>query len=228
MNEFENNLNKVIENQMDNLESKVRAEVMAELEAKGIQVVPSVYDGEKEVLKVIDKFEKELEVYNKEKERIAGRYAEKVKAEKLAELNEKMNLTRGATGEELDSIFNKQVHWRQEAIKNKMLNPEYRANRQDIMNTFIALKGIDLEADLVAELVSPIAEVKDKTTLRLIQKLVGDKTANGFMLQRTIETVDNYINDAQLKSFISQAKSYFNTGEQSYTYKVFMHNHKNK
>lgn len=213
---------------MEELERKIAEDVMQELEAKGIQVVPSVYDGEKEVLKVIDKFEKQLEEYNKEKERIAGRYAEKVKVEKLAELNEVMMLNRGAAGEELDSIFNKQVHWRQEAIKNKMSNPEYRANRQDVMNTFIALKGTPLEADLVAELVSPIAEVKDKTTLRLIQKLVGPDTANGYMLQRTIDTVDNYINDTQLQSFISQAKSYFSTGEQNYTYKALLHNMRNK
>ena len=139
---------------MQELKSKITQEVMQELEAKGIKVIPSVYDGDKEALKIIDKFDKQIEEYNEEKNRIMNRYSNQVATDKLADLNEKMMLNKGAAQEELDEIYNKQLHWRQEAIKNKQVSQEFKEMRRDTINLFMALKGSDLEADLSGLLLS--------------------------------------------------------------------------
>lgn len=213
---------------MQELERKIAEEVMQELEAKGIKVIPSVYDGDKEALKIMDKFDKQMEEYNEEKNRIMNRYNNKVATEKIAELNEKMMLNRGAAEEELNEIYNKQLHWRQEAIKTAQLRAEYRVQRSEALNLFAALKGIDLEADLVAEMIGPLVEAKDSTTLRIVQKLLGPNTFQANMLQRAIDNCNNYINDAELKSFIQQGKQYIRSGKSNYTLKVMSHRIRNK
>lgn len=213
---------------MQELKSKITQEVMQELEAKGIKVIPSVYDGDKEALKIIDKFDKQIEEYNEEKNRIMNRYSNQVATDKLADLNEKMMLNKGAAQEELDEIYNKQLHWRQEAIKNKQVSQEFKEMRRDTINLFMALKGSDLEADLVATMIGDLVEAKDITSLRIIQKLLGSNTFQANMLQRTIDSCNNYINDAELKSFIKQGKQYISTGKSNYTLKAMTYNIRNK
>ena len=213
---------------MQELKSKITQEVMQELEAKGIKVIPSVYDGDKEALKIMDKFDKQMEEYNEEKKRIMNRYSNQVATEKIAELNEKMLLNKGAAQEELDEIYNKQLHWRQEAIKNKQVSQEFKEMRRDTINLFMALKGSDLEADLVATMIGDLVEAKDITSLRIIQKLLGSNTFQANMLQRTIDSCNNYINDAELKSFIKQGKQYISTGKSNYTLKAMTYNIRNK
>ena len=213
---------------MQELERKIVEDVMQELEAKGIKVIPSVYDGDKEALKIMDKFDKQMEEYNEEKKRIMNRYSNQVATEKIAELNEKMLLNKGAAQEELDEIYNKQLHWRQEAIKNKQVSQEFKEMRRDTINLFMALKGSDLEADLVATMIGDLVEAKDITSLRIIQKLLGSNTFQANMLQRTIDSCNNYINDAELKSFIKQGKQYISTGKSNYTLKAMTYNIRNK
>ena len=142
-----------------------------------------------------DKFDKQIEEYNEEKNRIMNRYSNQVATDKLADLNEKMMLNKGAAQEELDEIYNKQLHWRQEAIKNKQVSQEFKEMRRDTINLFMALKGSDLEADLVATMIGDLVEAKDITSLRIIQKLLGSNTFQANMLQRTIDSCNNYISD---------------------------------
>ena len=212
---------------MEELERKIAEDVMKELEAKGATIIQQVYEGTHNTLKAIAKYDDFLVKHGVEKERIIGRYSEKVAQEKLAELNTDLMLERDRACEELDRILEKDRKYRAEAIANKQLNADYRIARSEAINLFIALKDVDLEADLVASMISPLVEAKDLNTLKVINKLVK---SNNFVLTGAIRNVENYVNNAELKSLVNQAKNFIKSGatEKNMSLRIMLHNHKNK
>lgn len=212
---------------MEELERKIAEDVMKELEAKGATIIPQVYEGTHNTLKAIAKYDDFLVKHGVEKERIIGRYSEKVAQEKLAELNTDLMLERDRACEELDRILEKDRKYRAEAIANKQLNADYRIARSEAINLFIALKDVDLEADLVASMISPLVEAKDLNTLKVINKLVK---SNNFVLTGAIRNVENYVNNADLKALVNQAKNFIRSGatEKNITFRTMLHNVRNK
>ena len=66
-------------NQAQNTEIKIdteaiKNEILEELKKAGAKVIPSIYDGKKEIIKLIEKFEKGKEEYKAKAEYIKSRY----------------------------------------------------------------------------------------------------------------------------------------------------------
>lgn len=219
-----------MENQMDNLEAKVREEVMQELEAKGIQVVPSVYDGSYKAIKLIDNWDDTLVRTGAEQQRIKERYAAKVANEKIEALNTDLLEAREKACSELDEILKKDLKYRKEAVETKQLGNEYRVQRSETLNILIALRGTDIPMDIVANLIGPLTEAKDVNTLKVCQLLVGSDTVQGFTIGRAIDSANAYLNNAELTALVSQAKNFIRSGatEKNMSFRVLLHNHKNK
>lgn len=214
-----------MENEMQGLEAKVKASVMAEIEAAGATIIPQVYEGEYKTIKLIEKYDDTLVKFGAEKERIMNRYSQQVATEKMAELQLDLSLERNKACEELDRILEKDQKYRKEAIANKQLAADYRIQRSEAINLFIALKDVDLEADLIASMIGPLVEAKDLNTLKVINKLVK---SNNFVLTGAIRNVENYVNNADLKALVGQAKSFIQSGntEKNITLRTMLHNRK--
>lgn len=219
-----------MENEMQGLEAKVRTEVMAEIEAAGAKIIPSVYEGEYKTVKLIDNWDDTLVRTGAEKQRIKERYAPKVAEEKLAALNNNLLEEREKMCSELDEILKKDLKYRKEAVKTKQLGNEYRVQRSETLNILIALKGTDIPMDIVANLIGPLTEVKDVNTLKVCQLLVGPDTVQGYTVGRAIDSVNDYLNNAELTALINQAKNFIRSGstEKNMSFRVLLHNHKNK
>ena len=101
-----------MENMDQDLESKVRAEVLQELEAKGATIISQVYEGEYKALKLIDGFDDTLVKAGAEKQRIKERYAPKVAKEKIEALNTDLLEAREKACSELDDILKKDLKYR--------------------------------------------------------------------------------------------------------------------
>ena len=219
-----------MENMNQDLESKVRAEVLQELEAKGATIISQVYEGEYKALKLIDGFDDTLVKAGAEQQRIKERYAPKVAEEKMKALNTDLLDTREKACNELDEILKKDLKYRKEAIETAQLKAEYRVNRQEALNLLIALKGTDIPVDIVGNIIGPLTEAKDVNTLKVCQLLVGSDTVQGFTVGRAIDSANAYLNNAELTALVSQAKNFIRSGatEKNMSFRVMLHNYKNK
>ena len=218
------------ENQLKELESKITAEVMQELEVKGATIISQVYEGEYKTIKLIENYDDTLVKAGAEQQRIKERYAPKVAEEKMKALNTDLLDTREKACNELDDILKKDLKYRKEAIETAQLKADYRVNRQEALNLLIALKGTEIPVDIVGNIIGPLTEAKDVNTLKVCQLLVDKDTVQGFAIGRAIDSANAYINNEELTALVNQAKNFIRSGatEKNITFRTMLHNVKNK
>ena len=66
-------------NSIENIKLTIKDEVLAELEKAGATVVKSNYNGFEELAKILNRFDKYMNRYNSEVDRITKRYSDKIR-----------------------------------------------------------------------------------------------------------------------------------------------------
>ena len=193
----------------------LKNDIMAELREAGAKEIPSVYNGFGKIVDVLEEYQVRKQKNEKEIKRINERYAPNVAMEKVKNINLEMTADQAIVKMDMDTILNDHIKYKQTAIKNAQSKSEYKASRAEAIDIILKL-GDKLESDLVGELIKPLVEAKDLTTLRILEKTKSKE--NSYTYTGAIREVEAYLSNDDIIQAISEAKKYISSPKRGISY----------
>ena len=194
-------------NSIENIKLTIKDEVLAELEKAGATVVKSNYDGFEELANILNRFDKYVDKYNSEVDRVTKRYANEVRLEKIHALDVDLQGEKSWIGIELNSIVEKDAKAKKEAIAENLRKPEYKEARRDAIDILSKL-GPNLDAETTMELLKPIIEAKDRLMLKALKQTSSKEARNLYV--SSINSIEEYLSTHHLELCVRDARSYIN------------------
>ena len=198
-------------NTIENIKSEIANEVLAELKKAGSTVIKSNYNGFEELAKILNRYDKYVDKYNSEVDRVTKRYANEVRLEKIHNLDVDLQGEKSWIGIELNSIVEKDAKAKKEAIAENLRKPEYKEARRDAIDILSKL-GPNLDAETTMELLKPIIEAKDRLMLKAL-KQTSSKEARHLYVS-AINSIEEYLSTHHLELCVRDARSYINNPKQ--------------
>ena len=184
---------------------QLKGEVLAELEKASIKVVGDEYNGFKDLARILNKFDKYVEKYNAEVKRVNERYADKVKLEKIHNLDMDLAGEKAWVNSELNTIVEKDKKCKSEAIANNLKSPGYKEARREAVE-ILSRFGKDLDAETTMELIKPLVEAKDRTILKALKSTSNKDTR--YLYVSAITKIEEYLSTSHLELCVKDARKY--------------------
>ena len=196
---------------MENIKLTIKDEVLAELEKSGTTVIKTNYDGFEELAKILNRFDKYMNKYNAEVDRVTKRYSNEIRLEKIHELDVDLQGEKSWIGIELNSIVEKEAKSKKEAIAENLKSPSYKEARReaiDILSKF----GSKLDVETTMELLKPLIEAKDRLILKALKQTCNNDTR--YLYVSAINKIEEYLNTQHLEICIREARNYLSRPKQ--------------
>ena len=210
-----NNTN-TLDSQVGEIMAQIKQEVIegvtADLKAKGITILPHNYDPGKEIANKVREYDAKKAEYEEEKVRIIERYSNNVASNLLGELAINFNLDTQELLEDLKKIEEKDLFYKQKEYEAYRNNDKYDKIKNEAIDLFSKLQGIDVPADMVMDIAGEIIKGGDLKTLSILKLFTKEGTQGHFILDRTIRSINDNIHTSQYSFFISEATKYINSG----------------
>ena len=184
---------------------QLKGEVLAELEKASIKVVGDEYNGFKDLARILNKFDKYVEKYNAEVKRVNERYADKVKLEKIHNLDMDLAGEKAWVNSELNTIVEKDNKCKREAIAKNLKSPGYKEARREAVE-ILSRFGKDLDAETTMELIKPLVEAKDRTILKALKSTSNKDTR--YLYVSAITKIEEYLSTSHLELCVKDARKY--------------------
>ena len=184
---------------------QLKGEVIAELEKAGATVIGNDYDGFKDLARILNKFDKYVEKYNAEVKRVNERYADKVKLEKIHNLDMDLAGEKAWVNSELNTIVEKDNKCKREAIAKNLKSPGYKEARREAVE-ILSRFGKDLDAETTMELIKPLVEAKDRTILKALKSTSNKDTR--YLYVSAITKIEEYLSTSHLELCVKDARKY--------------------
>ena len=213
----QNNNTNVVDKKMDELmegmKAQISAEVKAELQEKGIEIVPMDYSAGSEIVKIVDDYKSQIEEIDKKIE-----YNEKTyKDSKVMNFElglDKKDLKR-ETLEKLDKTLEKQQMIQDRIIKDKQSSKEYKEAKGEALQMLHLLKDCDIPTEQLLDLISPLVEASDTKTLAIAHTLLAKNVSSAFAIDKAIDGIEQARANSELKMMINTMKSYIEDGNEN-------------
>ena len=198
---------------MDNMKAQISAEVKAELQEKGIEIVPMSYSAGSEIVKLVDDYKKAIEEIDKKIE-----YNEKTYKDSRVmncELRLDKNDLKRETLEKLDKTLEKQEMIQQRKIDDIQGSKEYKEAKGEALQMLHLLKDCDIPTEQLLELISPLVEASDTKTLAIAHTLLAKNPSSAFAIDKAISGIEQARANSELKMMINTMKSYIEDGNEN-------------
>ena len=213
----QNNNTNVVDKKMDELmegmKAQISAEVKAELQEKGIEIVPMSYDCGADIVKLVDDYQKAIDEIDKKIE-----YNEKTYKDSKVRGGggglDKKDLKR-ETLEKLDKTLEKQEMIQDRIIKDKQSSKEYKEAKGEALQLLNLLKDCDIPTEQLLELISPLVEASDTKTLAIAHTLLQKNVSSAFAIDKAISGIEESRANSELKMMINTMKSYIEDGNEN-------------
>lgn len=196
---------------------QVEIEVMAKLEEMKPAKTSSVYNVTRELVDIIDRADALREELQARKSKIDKNYKVEVRLQKERELEADFMLDLSVLKSDLDRVREKDLKYRQEAIANNKLSQEYQMAKRDAFDVILTI-GDKLEGDLVVELLKPIVEAKDLSTVRMLSKMASKE--NSYAYLAAIKKAEEFISMDNTDSMIQDVAAYLSSNGKRKTYNL--------
>ena len=202
----------------DQLVNDIKDEIMN----LGYTIIPQGYEGTKDVANIVNKAHKMKMEYEEECERIKQRYSKEVADSKLNVLEVDYKMDMESLVNDIDQVITKDNKYRLEAITELQRAKEYKEAKAEALNTLALLKGIDVPHETLVDIIAPLVEAKDGKGLEIVKLLVGNNTANVYLVDKAIENINTYKANMELHNFADSAKKFITTGKDEFTLYNYM------
>lgn len=202
---------------LDQIEKEIKAKIS---EMKPVEIK---YNAGKEIVKIIENAEKIKAKLEADKAKIDKNYRRDIIEKKERELELNFIGELASLRLDLESVKEKEAKYKQDTIKNNKLEKEYQKRKKETFDILLKL-GDKLEADLVLELLRPLIEAKDLSSIRILSKTASKE--NKIVYTGAIAKVEEFINSDNTDAMIDETLKYLNSNlkEKSLYLMHLMHN----
>ena len=213
------------ENQFNEQEvkEKISEEVRAELNNMGYRILEADEIGSRDMVNLVEAYKNKLIDYDKECERINGRYKEEVANSKLAVLEQDFRYDKQDFEQQIDKIIAEDNQRRLAEAERLQATKEYRADKKECFEMLALLKnaGAEIPDDMFISFINPLVEAKDTKSIAIAKLLAGTDT-NQYICDRATQTITDYFNNQELRQFGDSAKQFILNNEAELTLSLHM------
>lgn len=214
MDNVEISLNEQEQTTLDAIKSDIIADVKAEIGNLGYDVVPTGYDGGKDIAKLVKKAQQLKVDHDKEIDRINNRYKKEVAENKIKVLEADYRYEMQDLASDIDKAVEQDAFARAEEIEQIQNSDTYKQQKLEAMQTIAMLKqcGADIPPQIFTDLIADVVAAKDIRSLELIGLMCGKGMCQA-MTEQIIHNIDISNQNKALTQFADSAKQFLSDGE---------------
>ena len=207
---------------IDQVEKEIKKKI-AEMRPNKIS---SVYNATNELVKIVDKIDTLKADLKANKSKIDKNYKVEVVMQKERELELDFIADLESLRFDLNRVREKDLKYKQEAIANNKLDPMYQEGKKEAFNVLLQI-GHKLEADLVVELLQPLIEAKDLSSIRILSKTASKENKIAYI--EAIRKVEKFTSMEETDLMVREVSKYLNSKgkEKSLSLIKMLHSNKN-
>ena len=207
---------------IDQVEKEIKKKI-AEMRPNKIS---SVYNVTNELVKIVDKIDTLKADLKANKSKIDKNYKVEVVMQKERELELDFIADLESLKFDLNRVREKDLKYKQEAIANNKLDPMYQEGKKEAFNVLLQI-GHKLEADLVVELLQPLIEAKDLSSIRILSKTASKENKIAYI--EAIRKVEKFTSMEETDLMVREVSKYLNSKgkEKSLSLIQMLHSNKN-
>ena len=207
---------------IDQVEKEIKKKI-AEMRPNKIS---SVYNATNELVKIVDKIDTLKADLKANKSKIDKNYKVEVVMQKERELELDFIADLESLRFDLNRVREKDLKYKQEAIANNKLDPMYQEGKKEAFNVLLQI-GHKLEADLVVELLQPLIEAKDLSSIRILSKTASKENKIAYI--EAIRKVEKFTSMEETDLMVREVSKYLNSkGKEKSLFLIKMiHSNKN-
>lgn len=207
---------------IDQVEKEIKKKI-AEMRPNKIS---SVYNVTNELVKIVDKIDTLKADLKANKSKIDKNYKVEVVMQKERELELDFIADLESLKFDLNRVREKDLKYKQEAIANNKLDPMYQEGKKEAFNVLLQI-GHKLEADLVVELLQPLIEAKDLSSIRILSKTASKENKIAYI--EAIRKVEEFTSMEETDLMVREVSKYLNNKgkEKSLSLIKMIHSNKN-
>lgn len=207
---------------IDQVEKEIKKKI-AEMKPNKIS---SVYNVTNELVKIVDKIDTLKADLKANKSKIDKNYKVEIVMQKERELELDFIADLESLKFDLNRVREKDLKYKQEAIANNKLDPMYQEGKKEAFNVLLQI-GHKLEADLVVELLQPLIEAKDLSSIRILSKTASKENKIAYI--EAIRKVEKFTSMEETDLMVREVSKYLNNKgkEKSLSLIKMIHSNKN-
>ena len=207
---------------IDQVEKEIKKKI-AEMRPNKIS---SVYNATNELVKIVDKIDTLKADFKANKSKIDKNYKVEIVMQKERELELDFIADLESLKFDLNRVREKDLKYKQEAIANNKLDPMYQEGKKEAFNVLLQI-GHKLEADLVVELLQPLIEAKDLSSIRILSKTASKENKIAYI--EAIRKVEEFTSMEETDLMVKEVSKYLNSKgkEKSLSLIKMIHSNKN-
>ena len=207
---------------IDQVEKEIKKKI-AEMRPNKIS---SVYNATNELVKIVDKIDTLKADLKANKSKIDKNYKVEIVMQKERELELDFIADLESLKFDLNRVREKDLKYKQEAIANNKLDPMYQEGKKEAFNVLLQI-GHKLEADLVVELLQPLIEAKDLSSIRILSKTASKENKIAYI--EAIRKVEEFTSMEETDLMVREVSKYLNNKgkEKSLSLIKMIHSNKN-
>ena len=214
MDNVEISLNEQEQTTLNSIKSDIIADVKAEIGNLGYDVVPTGYDGGKDIAKLVKKAQQLKVEHDKEVNRINNRYKKEVAEDKIKVLEADYRYDMQSLASDIDKAVEQDYFARAKEIEQLQNSDTYKAQKLEAMQTIAMLRqcGAEIPPEIFTDLIADVVAAKDVRSLELIGLMCGKGMCQA-MTEQIIHNVNVSNENKQLTQFANSAKSFLENGQ---------------
>lgn len=205
---------------------QVEKEIKKKISEMRPNKISSVYNVTNELVKIVDKIDTLKADLKANKSKIDKNYKVEVVMQKERELELDFIADLESLKFDLNRVREKDLKYKQEAIANNKLDPMYQEGKKEAFNVLLQI-GHKLEADLVVELLQPLIEAKDLSSIRILSKTASKENKIAYI--EAIRKVEEFTSMEETDLMVKEVSKYLNSKgkEKSLSLIKMIHSNKN-
>ena len=219
MNEnIEINLNEDDKTTLEAIRNDIIADVKMEIGNLGYDIVPTGYDGGKDIAKAVKNAQKLKVEHDNEVNRINNRYKKEVAEDKIKVLDADYRYDMQSLASDIDKAVEHDAFARAEEIEQLQNSDTYKQQKLEAMQTIAMLRqcGAEIPPEIFTDLIADVVAAKDIRSLELIGLMCGKGMCQA-ITEQVIHNVNVSNQNKALTQFADSAKSFLENGEISLT-----------
>ena len=218
MDNVEISLNEQEQTTLNSIKSDIIADVKAEIGNLGYDVVPTGYDGGKDIAKLVKKAQQLKVEHDKEVNRINNRYKKEVAEDKIKVLEADYRYDMQSLASDIDKAVEQDYFARAKEIEQLQNSDTYKAQKLEAMQTIAMLRqcGAEIPAEIFTDLIADVVAAKDVRSLELIGLMCGKGMCQA-ITEQVIHNVNVSNQNKALTQFADSAKQFLVDGNISLT-----------
>lgn len=215
---IEINLTEDEQTTLNSIRNDIITDVKAEIGNLGYDIVPTGYDGGKEIAKAVTKAQQLKVEHDNEVNRIRNRYKDDIAEGKIKVLEQDFRYEMQDLASDIDAAVEQDAFAREKEIEQLQNSDTYKQQKLEAMQTIAMLRqcGAEIPPEIFTDLIADVVAAKDIRSLELIGLMCGKGMCQA-MTEQIIHNIDISNENKQLLQFADSAKQFLVDGNISLT-----------